>query len=395
MNSNRLIQYVSGYVDVVIEGYYIERFINICNTKQILLWNLKRKNSITLYASISIKDFKSLRSICKKTKCKLKIQNKKGIPFTLRKYKKRKIFLGLLFLIVSIVIILSNFIWNIDVEGNINIPREELLALAEENGLSVGKIKGGIDTKEVINKIRLERDDVAWVGIDIIGTNAVIKVVEADAKPDIINEEEYCNIVADKDAMITKVIARNGTPVVEEGSVVKKGDILIAGWMEGKYTGRQYVHSQGEIEAKVWYTATEKIELKETKKIETGNEENKYSVKINNFQINLPKSIPNFEKYDTIEASKKLKLFSNFYLPFELITYTYKEYKEETVIHSIEEAKQIGVERAEEKLVNEIKDKEILDKQIKVKTESEYLLVEVTFEVKEKIGIEEKIVFEE
>lgn len=395
MNSNRLIQYVSGYVDVVIEGYYIERFINICNTKQILLWNLKRKNSITLYASISIKDFKSLRSICKKTKCKLKIQNKKGIPFTLRKYKKRKIFLGLLFLIVIIVIILSNFIWNIDVEGNINIPREELLALAEENGLSVGKIKGGIDTKEVINKIRLERDDVAWVGIDIIGTNAVIKVVEADAKPDIINEEEYCNIVADKDAMITKVIARNGTPVVEEGSVVKKGDILIAGWMEGKYTGRQYVHSQGEIEAKVWYTATEKIELKETKKIETGNEENKYSVKINNFQINLPKSIPNFEKYDTIEASKKLKLFSNFYLPFELITYTYKEYKEETVIHSIEEAKQIGVERAEEKLVNEIKDKEILDKQIKVKTESEYLLVEVTFEVKEKIGIEEKIVFEE
>lgn len=395
MNSNRLIQYVSGYVDVVIEGYYIERFINICNTKQILLWNLKRKNSITLYASISIKDFKSLRSICKKTKCKLKIQNKKGIPFTLRKYKKRKIFLGLLFLIVIIVIILSNFIWNIDVEGNINIPREELLALAEENGLSVGKIKGGIDTKEVINKIRLERDDVAWVGIDIIGTNAVIKVVEADAKPDIINEEEYCNIVADKDAMITKVIARNGTPVVEEGSVVKKGDILIAGWMEGKYTGRQYVHSQGEIEAKVWYTATEKIELKETKKIETGNEENKYSVKINNFQINLPKSIPNFEKYDTIEASKKLKLFSNFYLPFELITYTYKEYKEENVIHSIEEAKQIGVERAEEKLINEIKDKEILDKQIKVKTESEYLLVEVTFEVKEKIGIEEKIVFEE
>ena len=395
MNSNRLIQYVGGYVDVVIEGYYIERFINICNTKQILLWNLKRKNSITLYASISIKDFKSLRSICKKTKCKLKIQNKKGIPFTLRKYKKRKIFLGLLFLIVIIVIILSNFIWNIDVEGNINIPREELLALAEENGLSVGKIKGGIDTKEVINKIRLERDDVAWVGIDIIGTNAVIKVVEADAKPDIINEEEYCNIVADKDAMITKVIARNGTPVVEEGSVVKKGDILIVGWMEGKYTGRQYVHSQGEIEAKVWYTATEKIELKETKKIETGNEENKYSVKINNFQINLPKSIPNFEKYDTIEASKKLKLFSNFYLPFELITYTYKEYKEETVIHSIEEAKQIGVERAEEKLVNEIKDKEILDKQIKVKAESEYLLVEVTFEVKEKIGIEEKIVFEE
>lgn len=395
MNSSRLVQYVSGYVDVVIEGYYIERFINICSAKQILLWNLKRENSITLYASISIKDFKNLRSICKKTKCKLKIKDKRGFPFTLKKYRKRKIFLVLLLVIIFAIIILSNFIWNIDVEGNAHISKDELLAIAEENGLAVGKIKGRINTKEVINKIRLERDDVAWVGIDIKGTNAIIKIVEADAKPDIINEEEYCNIVADKDAMITKITARNGTPVVTEGSVVKKGDILIAGWLEGKYTGKQYVHSQGEIEAKVWYTATEKVDLKESKKIETGNEENKYSVKINNFQINLPKSIPNFEKYDTIEASKKLKLFSNFYLPFEFVTYTYKEYKEETIIHSIEEAKQIGEKRAEEKLANEIKDKEILDKQIKVKSESEYLLVEVTFEVKEKIGIEEKIVFEE
>lgn len=395
MNSSKLVQYVSGYVDIVIEGYYIERFINICNSKQILLWNLKRDNSITLHASISIKDFKSLRSICKKTKCKLKIKNKKGLPFTLKKYRKRKIFLILLLVIIITIIVLSNFIWNIDVEGNTNISKDELLDIAEENGLAVGKIKGGIDTKEVINKIRLERDDVAWVGIDIKGTNAIIKIVEADAKPEIINEEEYCNIVADKDAMITKITARNGTPVVTEGSVVKKGDVLIAGWLEGKYTGKQYVHSQGEIEAKVWYTATEKVDLKESKKVETGNEENKYSVKINNFQINLPKSIPNFEKYDTIEASKKLKLFSNFYLPFELVTYTYKEYKEETIIHSIEEAKQIGEKRAEEKLANEIKDKEILDKQIKVKSESEYLLVEVTFEVKEKIGIEEKIVFEE
>lgn len=395
MNSSKLVQYVSGYVDIVIEGYYIERFINICNSKQILLWNLKRDNSITLHASISIKDFKSLRSICKKTKCKLKIKNKKGLPFTLKKYRKRKIFLILLLVIIITIIVLSNFIWNIDVEGNTNISKDELLDIAEENGLAVGKIKRGIDTKEVINKIRLERDDVAWVGIDIKGTNAIIKIVEADAKPEIINEEEYCNIVADKDAMITKITARNGTPVVTEGSVVKKGDVLIAGWLEGKYTGKQYVHSQGEIEAKVWYTATEKVDLKESKKVETGNEENKYSVKINNFQINLPKSIPNFEKYDTIEASKKLKLFSNFYLPFELVTYTYKEYKEETIIHSIEEAKQIGEKRAEEKLANEIKDKEILDKQIKVKSESEYLLVEVTFEVKEKIGIEEKIVFEE
>ena len=187
--------------------------------------------------------------------------------------------------------------------------------------------------------------------------------------------------------------ARNGTPLVKEGDLVQEGDILIAGWLEGKYTGKQYVHSQGEIQAKVWYTTTQRVELKEVQKKETGNSENKYSLKINNFQINFNKSIPNFEKYDTIDASKKLKLFSNFYLPIEIITHTYKEYEEEVVIHSVEEAKQIGIDRAAEELKEELEGKKISDKQVKVKNETDYIEVEVTYEVEENIGIEEKIVF--
>ena len=393
LNSNRLLQYVSGYVDIKIEGYYIERFINICTTRQILLWNLKREDSITLHASVEVKNFKALRDICKRTKCKLKIEGKNGLPFTIKKYKKRKVFIALLLIIIIAIIALSNFVWNIEVTGTATINPQEILSLAESEGLAIGKLKAGVDTKEVINKIRLERDDVAWVGINIEGTNAVIEIVEADKKPDIVKEDEHCNIVADRDALITKVSAQNGTPLVKAGDVVTKGDIIIEGKMEGKYTEPQYVHAQGEIQAKVWYTNTQKIYLKETQKQETGNQETKYSVKINNFQINLHKSVPNFEKYDTIETYKKLKLFSNFYLPIGIVEYTYKEYEEIVVIHSIEEAKQIGEDRAAEELKDEIEGKEILDKQVKVKSEADYIEVEVTYEVEENIGIEEKIVF--
>ena len=393
MKSNKLLEYVTGYVDIVIEGYYIEQFINICNTRQINLWNIKKENSIKVFASIQISDFRKLKQICKKTKCKIKIQNKKGLPFIIKKYKKRKFFFLFLLLIVLTIIILSNFIWNIEIEGETDIPKEEILELVKSEGLEIGKLKRTIDTKEIINKIRLERDDISWVGIEIEGTNATIKLVKADEKPEIINDSEYCNIVADKNAMILKVSAQNGTPLVKEGDIVTNGDVIVAGWMEGKYTGKQYVHAQAEVQAKVWYTTTEKVYLKETEKVETGQTENSYSVKINNFQINLPKSLPKFQKYDTIEENKKLKLFSNFYLPFELVKYTYKEYEEIQLIHSIEEAKQIGIDRAKESLQEEIDGKEILDKQVKVRTETDYIEVEVTYEVKENIGIKEKIVF--
>ena len=393
LKQNRLIEYVTGYVDIVIEGYYIEKFINICNSKQVNLWNIKKENSIKMLASIKISDFKELKQICRKTKCKVKIQNKKGLPFIIKKYKKRKVFLLFLMLIILSIIVLSNFIWNIEIEGDTNIPKEEIIELVKNEGLEIGAFKGKIDTKKIINKIRLERDDVSWVGINIEGTNAVIKLVKADAKPEIINEEEYCNIIADKDATILKVSAQNGTPLVKEGDTVTNGDIIVAGWMEGKYTGKQYVHAQGEVQAKVKYTTTERVYLKETKKVETGVSENRYSVKINNFKINLPKTLPKFQKYDTIEENKKLKLFSNFYLPFELITYTYKEYEEQLIIHSFEEAKQIGIDKAKESLQEELDGKEILDKQVNVTSEPDYIEVEVTYEVKENIGIKEKIIF--
>lgn len=393
MNSNKLLQYLTGYVNITVEGYYIEKFINICTNKNIMLWNLKRENSIVLRASIHISDFKLLKRICKDTRCKVKIEKKKGFPFVIKKYKKRKVFIGLLIAIIFIIIGLSNFIWNIEVEGLETISKQDILNLAETEGLAVGKFKGKIDTKEVINKIRLERDDIAWVGIDVKGTNAIIKVVEADKKPEIVDEDDYCNIVADKDAIIRKVSAQNGTPLVKEGDVVKKGDIIIEGVFRGKYTGDRYVHAQGEVQAEVWYTSTQRVELQEVQKKETGEQETKYSVKLNNFHINFNKSIPKFEKYDTIETGKKLKLFSNFYLPIELVEYTYKEYEEVVVIHSIEEAKQIGIDRAEEELSEELKDKEILDTQINTKSENGAIIVEVTYEVKEEIGVEEKIVF--
>ena len=393
MKFGKIMQYINGYVNILIEGYYIEQFINICNVRQINLWNIKKENSVKMFANIQIGDFKKLKSICKKTKCKIKIQSKSGMPFVIKKYKKRKVFFIFLLLIVLVVFALSNFVWNIEIISDGDLPKEEIINIVKSEGLDIGKLKNTIDTKKIINQIRLKRNDVSWAGIEIVGTNAIIKLVKADEKPEIINDEEFCNIVADKDATILKISAQNGTPVVKDSAEVKKGDILIAGWMEGKYTGKQYVHAQGEIQARVKYSSTEKVYLKETKKVETGESKTSYSVKINNFQINLPKTLPKFKKYDTIEENKKIKLFSNFYLPLELVKYTYKEYKEETIVHSIEEAKKQGVSQATEKLKDKIEGKEILNREVKVSLDADYMEIEVIYEVKENIGIKEKIVF--
>ena len=389
-----LLNYLFGYVNIVVEGFFVERFINICINRNILLWKIKKDKSTIIYAKLGVNDFREASKIAKQTKCKIKIKSKKGLPFIFNRYKKRKIFLSLLVCIFAVIIILSNFIWNIEVTGTEKIDKNELIEFVQKEGLTIGKAKNKINLKDIIYKIRLERKDIAWCGIDIKGTNAVVKIVEADLKPEIINEEEYCNIISDKDACIIKVNAQNGTPMVKEGDIIKKGTVLIAGWIEGKYTGTRYVHSEGTIFAKVWYSHKERIYYKQNILEKTGVEENKYKLAINNFKINLYKGLPKFEKYDTIMENKKLKLFSNLYLPIEIIKNRFLEVKEQEINYSTEEAKQLGIKKCEENLnlqanIND----NLLNKYINVDAKDEYIDIEVIYEVKENIGTKEKIVF--
>lgn len=389
-----LFSYLLGYLKISVEGYYIERFINICKTNNITIWNLKRKENIELELNIRISEFKKVCKVAKQTKCKVKIKRKKGFPFLLHKYKKRKIFVLFLLIMIIIITLSSNFVWNVEIKEENGQQLENIEEDIKKAGLETGKLKNNINMKEVINKIMLKRKDIAWIGIELKGTNAIVKIVKADEKPEIVDQDEYCNIVSNKSGIITKISAQNGTANVKVGDTVKEGDILINGWLEGKFTGIRYVHAKGEIEAKVWHTKSKKINYNFTQKQETGNIENKYSIKINNFRINFLKRLSKFEIYDTIETENKFKLFSDFYLPISLIKTTNKELKNVQKKYNLEEAKSLGIQELEQELNEEIENKEkIINKNTNIYEEQDGVEVYVTYEVLENIGTNEKIVF--
>ena len=387
-----LIYYILGYVNIVVEGFFIERFINKCISKKIFFWKTNRMKSTVFSANIGVRNYKEVVKIAKKCQCKIRITNKKGIPFLLNKYRKRKIFVVTLGIIILGIITIFNFIWNIEIKGVDEIKQREIMEFIQNEGIDIGKYKNNIDLQSLINKIRIQRDDIAWVGMEIKGTNLIVDVVEADKKPEIINEDEYCNVVADKDGIIVKVKAQNGTPAVEEGTTVKKGDILIQGWLEGKHTENRYVHAEGEVMAKVWYSEKEKVYYKQNYENKTGNHEKKYTLNVNNFKINFFKTLSNFENYDTIRTIKKLKITSNFYLPVEIIVDENFEKQNNEIIYDKNEAKEIGIKELKSKLEEQIENKEnISNIYINTVESEEYIEVEVIYEVLESIGTKEKL----
>ena len=386
-----LIYYIFGYVNVTVEGFFIERFINTCISKRIFFWNTKRTKSTVLLANVGIKEFKDTVKVAKVCKCKIKINKKNGLPFLLNKYRKRKFFAICLACSIAIIITISNFIWNIEITGiDDEGIKNEIINLVKNEGVYIGKNKNRINTQDLINKIRINRDDVAWVGMEIKGTNLIIEVVKAVERPEIIDEQEYCNIIAQKDGVIVKVQAQNGTPVVKEGDVVKKGDVLIKGEIIGKFTEPQLVHSQGEVLAKVWYAATEKVYYNHIIENQTGKKEKKYTINVNNFKINLFKTLSKFEKYDTIRTIKKFKVTSNFYLPFQIVVNENieKEIKEEE--YSKEQAIEIGTEKLKKQLDSQVCSN-VVNTYVNTIEADDYVEVEVIYEVLEDIGTKQKM----
>lgn len=392
MSIKLLLRLLFGYVRIEIEGYYVERFINICTNQNILIWNLKREKGVKLYLNIGIQDFKNLSQIARKTNCKVKILKKKGIPFLLNRYKKRKIFALFLVIVICAICVSSKYVWNVEIRVEDNLTLENIEQDIEEAGITKGILKSNIQTEQIINELRLKRDDIAWMGIDIEGTNVIVSIVKADESPAILDNSDYCNIIASKSGIITKITAQNGTALVQVGDTVQQGDILIAGYMEGKYTDTRYVHSLGEVEAKVWYEKTKEVKLKESIYTETGETENKYQINFNDYAIKLYKKLSNFEFYETTAEEKNLKIFKDFYLPISITKITNKEMNQENKTYTLEEATKVGIEELSQQIEEQIQEKEnIVGKNVKTVEGENSVVVTVTYEVIEKIGENQKI----
>ena len=84
-------------------------------------------------------------------------------------------------------------------------------------------------------------------------------------------EETAHDIVAADDGLITEMITRSGTPVVTVGTPVKKGDVLVNGYVEilnddGETAQYLYRTADADIIAKVTYSYHDEIPMEYVKK---------------------------------------------------------------------------------------------------------------------------------
>ncbi len=337
MNVSNFSTYVRAVIEVEAEGFFVERLINLCKINNIKIWDITYINEGRIRFCVAPKNFKKLKPYVKKSKCKLKIKKKKGIYFDMFRYRKRKLAVYLVLALVLFAFIMSNFIWKVNISGNEKIATNTIESLLKDMGVHRGKIKFLISKGKVVDFLRANLYEAAWVGVDIDGT-----VMNITVKEKIISEEEDKtfpgDIVATKSAVISKIIAENGTAKFKTGSYITEGSVAIEGVIQSEILEPTYVHASGILRGVVEYSFEKEYKYEEQIKEYTGKSRRGVGIGINNKEF-LIKYLPKENKYD---INSKAKIFDIFSVSISFIFNTYDEYILKDIVKTKEELVQTG-----------------------------------------------------
>lgn len=234
----------------------------------------------------------------------------------------------------------------------------ELTLLNELNSLGIKKYNFKKNYTEIqnIKKTILSKykNEIDWIEIENVGTKYIIRY-----EPRVLNkqnnESTFRNIIAKKDAVIRHLNISNGQIIKEINSYVKKGDVIVSGYIKLNDNIKDTVSSNGSVYGEVWYNVSITYPYKYYEEYETGKSKNVLVIKFLNKDIELF----NFNKYKTKSINEKVILKNNI-LPISL---TYQKQKELYIIdenNTEEELIEKAINYSKKKIEKNLKEKEYI-----------------------------------
>lgn len=388
----RILKFLRGYVQIKVWGFAPERFLNLCGNKNILLWDIKRDGEI-YYMCISLAGFRQLKGIARKTRTRVVIQKRYGLPFLLPEIFARKMFLTGLFFACFFWLWSSFYVWNITIEGNYAITEDVFISFLETEGVKVGVKAKSIDIEKLEKKIRSQFREITWTSAKLSGTTLYIAVKENDGILTQRGVLEAADLHAERDGRIVSMIVRAGIPQVKIGDSVEMGDLLVSGKIpvyneDTTIKKYQYTKADADIYVERIREVYETLPFDYIKKEYTGRICKRYSVILGG-KIYTLGGKPAFRYYDEFSTTKELEPLKGVKLPVTLGVVICREYQNKECSYSLSEAEMLLQKKYSVFLAGlEEKGVQIIEKNVTIDTRSGMWVLKGQLRVREKIGTE-------
>lgn len=350
---HRIFGWIGGYVKVQIQGKNIERFVNLCRNRNIVLWQLYWDSSKNvLYFRIALRDFYRLRPMARKCKVRPIVVKRYGMPFLLGHMKKRASFCIGVAVCFAMVLFLSTRIWGISVEGQSYHTKESILAYLDSIDIYGGIAGKTLECSRLEEKIRQKYNDIGWVSVEKKGSKIFVRIREVLLVPKE-KKQQKGHLIAQEDGTVVSIVTRNGTAKVKAGDKVKKGDILISGAVKiygdnQELVEKDFVHAEGTVILSCKESYQDTLAKQYQKKIYTERTKKVYEWQLGKksfFYYNPLKNLETYEKYDIIREGGQLCPFLSLRFPVSHYVKTFREIIFKKAEYSEKEANKILEDR--------------------------------------------------
>ncbi len=361
MTADRIFGYFAGRVKIYADkdnknallSFFVKEGV-IANVTQ------DRKNG-GVYAMLSESALKKIAPALDKSKIIVYIINIYGIKHLLSGYRKRYgLFVGAL-LFFALIWASTLFVWRVDVVGTDALSVKEVRKELAEMGVSTGKLISGIDRGSVSDRFLSLHSEISWAALNFSGTTASLCVRETEKTPSP-DAEDTNVLVASRDGVVRSVLVYEGSAAVKGGSVVKKGDVLITGFISG--SGLQITdvpplrvgRARGSVMAEVAGTLSVCVPLCETESAE------KISEKVCGRRISVFGLTAEFGRTENVYETEEryVTFFGLVEIPVTVTEYREIEISENKRSRSAEEARLEASARVNALVSKELSESEIV-----------------------------------
>ncbi len=207
------------------------RFMNVAVRSGITPLEI-RQDGPCLLLTVRAKQYRRLHAVKIRTHTAVRLVDRRGWPFVLRRALRRPGLLLGVALGIALYAWLSGFYWGIEIAGDAPYAHSEILDVAEDCGAYVGAPRAALD--EALAAVQLQNvlPKISWASFNTDGCFITLNVRSALEKETGADHSGAYDVVAARAGLVRSIAAESGTVLAEVGSAVAEGEVLVSGVTE-------------------------------------------------------------------------------------------------------------------------------------------------------------------
>lgn len=232
----------------------LNRFIKKCIDNNINLYNISYVKD-KMVVLIDVKDYLKIKRL--NYYSKIRVVKYDGLLNIKKIIKDNMFYISVIFLSFIWMNLLTNYIVDIEIIHSNSGIRRLLKEELDKNNVKRFSLAYSFEELDNITKKILadNKNNLEWVSIKKDGMKYIVRAEERIIKSEVVSDKPR-DIVASKDAYITKVISSKGNVLVRQGEYVKKGTVLISGKITLYEDVKGVTSASGSVYGNVWYECT-------------------------------------------------------------------------------------------------------------------------------------------